>query len=250
MSGSVETAYRIDHVVLKVKNLAGASEDFRALGFTVTEGGEHEDSASHNALVVFEDGSYLELIAFREEAGGAGPAEPGPGRRARWRAAPEGLVDFALLPRELEDDLESARARGLSMHGPIPGGRLRPDGVRVSWLLGLPDGFDLPFLCADVTDRSLRAPEGPAREHPNGAMGIRRILIGVKDLHSGIERYRALLGAGPRPGSADFPLGGATLTLDASPLDGPLALFLETKRKDRTGPLDPSRTHGARIYLV
>jgi catechol 2,3-dioxygenase-like lactoylglutathione lyase family enzyme len=229
MSASGETTYRIDHLVLKVNDLAAASGDFRALGFTVTPGGEHEDSASHNALVVFRDESYLELIAFHGEPGGAAPAGSGPDRRTRWKAAPEGLVDFALLPRRIADEIESAKARGLSMHGPFPGGRLRPDGVRVSWQLGLPDGFDLPFLCADVTDRSLRAPAGSAREHRNGAVGIRRILIGVRDLRSSIERYRALLGAGPRPGTADFELGGAVLSLEGRPGDGPSAVVLDTK---------------------
>ncbi len=250
MSGSGETPYRIDHLVLKVNDLAAASADFRALGFTVTPGGEHEDSASRNALVVFRDESYLELIAFHGEPGGAAPAAPGPDRRTRWRAAPEGLVDFALLPRRIGDEIEAAKARGLPMHGPFPGGRLRPDGVRVSWQLGLPDGFDLPFLCADLTDRSLRAPAGPAREHRNGALGIRRILIGVRDLRSSIERYRALLGAGPRPGSADFALGSTVLSLEVRVADGPHGIALETRRNDLTGALDPCKTHGAHLERV
>ena len=54
----------IDHIVILVRNLEEAIADYTALGFTVTPGGVHADGATHNALVPFDDGSYLELIAF------------------------------------------------------------------------------------------------------------------------------------------------------------------------------------------
>ena len=37
-----------------------------ALGFTVIRGGEHANGITHNVLVVFEDGAYLELIAWKK----------------------------------------------------------------------------------------------------------------------------------------------------------------------------------------
>ena len=58
----------IDHVVILVKNLDQAVADYTQLGFNVVPGGEHTDGATHNALVAFADGSYLELIAFKREA--------------------------------------------------------------------------------------------------------------------------------------------------------------------------------------
>ena len=80
----------IDHVVILVSDLEAAIADYTALGFTVMPGGTHTGGATHNALVVFEDDTYLELIAFLREA----PEHPW------WRHQPagEGLVDFALLP--------------------------------------------------------------------------------------------------------------------------------------------------------
>ena len=76
-----------DHVVLVVLDLDAAVAEHRERGFTVTPGGEHAGGLTHNALVGFADGSYLELIAFHDlaaahgkhswapvaERGGAGP---------------------------------------------------------------------------------------------------------------------------------------------------------------------------------
>jgi len=63
--------FRLDHVVIAVTDLDKAVEDYRTLGFTVVIGGRHPGRTSHNALVAFDDGAYLELIAWQEP----GPAE-------------------------------------------------------------------------------------------------------------------------------------------------------------------------------
>src|SRR5918998_5896519 len=59
------TPVELDHFVIVVADLDRAIEDYAALGFTVTPGGVHADGRTHNALVPFADGTYLELIAFR-----------------------------------------------------------------------------------------------------------------------------------------------------------------------------------------
>ena len=56
----------IDHIVILVHDLEAAVRDYTALGFTVVPGGEHADGRSRNALIAFADGSYLELIAFKD----------------------------------------------------------------------------------------------------------------------------------------------------------------------------------------
>ena len=55
----------IDHIVIVVRDLARASADYARAGFTVTPGGEHTGGATHNALITFADGAYLELLAFK-----------------------------------------------------------------------------------------------------------------------------------------------------------------------------------------
>jgi catechol 2,3-dioxygenase-like lactoylglutathione lyase family enzyme len=251
----------IDHLVILVRDVETAMADYATLGFTVTLGGEHTGGATHNALVAFADGSYLELIAFRR---------PAP-QHAWWRhvAVGEGLIDFALLPDPVAEDIAAARARGLELEGPFPGGRMRPDGQEVAWQTARSATPDLPFLCGDVTPRELRVPPGAAREHPNGATGIAEVTVAVRDVAASTARYRALLGEEPitlDEVTVTFPLGRARITLAApasdSPADTALAARLNTRGdgpvafavRSGTGTagavLSADYTHGVDIDIV
>lgn len=179
---------RLDHVVVAVGDLQQAVARYTGAGFTVTPGGRHPGRNTSNALVVFEDGAYLELIAY---------SAPSPDERW-WRelhAHGDGLVDFALLPQDLPAVVAQAQARGLAdITGPLPGGRVRPDGQRVAWQTARQARHDLPFLCADITPRMLRVPEGELRRHPNGALGLSEVTVAVTDVAASLARYRAFLG--------------------------------------------------------
>ncbi|CAA9564098.1 MAG: hypothetical protein AVDCRST_MAG73-4001, partial [uncultured Thermomicrobiales bacterium] len=156
----------IDHVVIVVRDLARAAADYAQLGFTVTPGGEHTGGGTHNALIAFADGSYLELIAFRR------PDTPQDHPWWAKLARGEGLADYALLCDDLTADLDAAQERGLDAGPPEAGGRQRPDGQRVEWRnASLPPGRGrsaLPFLIEDVTPRALRVAGPPATEHALG----------------------------------------------------------------------------------
>lgn len=249
----------IDHLVILVEDLAEAVEDYEALGFYVSPGGEHTDGATHNALISFADGTYLELLAFKAEA----PEH----RWWRHRAAGEGLIDFALLPGDVEADVAAARARGLPIVGPVPGGRERPDGVRIAWKTAVADAPELPFLCADVTPRELRVP--PPGHHANGASGIFRVTVAVRDVEASAARYAALLGAAPlvEPGRRLFKLGPSYIALQ-EPGAGALEHAAVEARLERRGEgvasialrrdgfatvprtLDPELTHGVRMVIA
>ncbi|GAB4201778.1 MAG: VOC family protein [Roseiflexaceae bacterium] len=246
----------IDHLVILVRDLAVASADYAALGFTVTPGGTHTDGATHNALVALADGSYFELIAFLREA-----------PQHRWwqhTVAGEGLVDFALVPDDIEAVIAGAHGRGLDLNGPQDGGRLRPDGQRVAWRSGWASSTDLPFLCADVTPRELRVPPGAARQHANGVSGIAELTVAVRDLTASSTRYQALLGYPPLAldggQRATFALGTTRLHLAAPTRDdaallahleqrgeGPYALTCTRSGAPQT--LDLALTHNVPIHL-
>lgn len=208
----------LDHIVIAVADLDRAMADYRALGFQVLPGGQHPGRTSHNALVVFADGAYLELIAWRAPA----PEE-------RWyrtlSAHGEGLVDYALLPADTAQALAQARARGLhTLTGPLDGGRLRPDGAQLRWQTARHATPDVPFLCGDLNPRALRVPEGSVRQHPNGAQRVAEVTVAVHNLDATLARYRALLGAQADGAaatmeesihSARIPLGGVTLVLQS-----------------------------------
>ena len=250
----------IDHLVILVGNLAAAVADYEALGFTVTPGGEHTDGATHNALISFADGSYLELLAFRREA-----------PEHRWwqhTAAGAGLIDFALLPDDTTAAVIAARARGLPLRGPFAGGRERPDGVRLAWQTALGDTPELPFLCGDVTPREWRVPYEQIW-HPNGVMGIFRITVAVRNLTLSAARYVALLGQHPlvEPGRRLFKLGHSYIALQEPGPDALESAAVEL-RLDQRGEgiasialrrdsfasipriLDLDLTHGVRMIVA
>ena len=174
----------LDHIVIAVQDLERTIADYTALGFNVLRGGEHPGRSTHNALVVFADGAYFELIAWRA---------PAPEERW-WRQLQrhgEGIVDFALLPTETGAVVAAAQARGLDYEAPYEGGRLRPDGAQLRWRNARARSQDLPFLCGDLTPRALRVPEGDARVHANGATGVARLHVAVHDLRASLALARA-----------------------------------------------------------
>src|SRR5262245_35559824 len=210
------TSLKIDHIVIMVDDLATAIQDYSGLGFTVLEGGAHAGNPTHNALVIFQDGVYLEIIALRP-----GDSSPRSSRLQKWVQAGPGLVDFALLPQAIEADIAAARARGPVIEDAHPGGRIRPDGQELAWKTANLAGAGLPFFCADVTPRALRVPEGEVRQHANGATDVADLTIAVSDLEASTAQYQALLGLEPRYNQAavqgarvaSFTLEATTLTL-------------------------------------
>ncbi len=170
----------IDHIVIVDRDLDEMVRQAESLGFTVVPGGEHAGGMTHNALIAFEDGSYIELIAFID-----------PEKRSTHRWWPRlwkggGLVDYALLCDDLEAEVDEIRQRGLDLPEPVENGRLRPDGQRLDWRQCFPQAVvgenGLPFLIEDVTPRSLRVPHEPEQlTHRNGVTGIAGLTVLVSD---------------------------------------------------------------------
>lgn len=177
---------RIDHLVIVVRDLERAAQDYRRLGFNVVAGGRHP-VGSYNALIAFADGSYLEIIAFYRDA-----------LDHRWwepLQRGERLVDYCLQTGDLGGDTKKLRAAGAAINDPVPWSRARPDGFELKWLLSLATGSHrgvAPFLIEDVTPRRERIPQQV--DHENGAAGIDTLTVAVGEL-APVERwYGALLG--------------------------------------------------------
>jgi catechol 2,3-dioxygenase-like lactoylglutathione lyase family enzyme len=255
----------IDHLVILFPKLDDAIEMYRGLGFQVLPGGEHP-YGTHNALVTFQDGSYLELIAFQH------PEKPHDHRWYRFLDRP-GLVDFALGAENVETELERIRAAGVNYQDVRPGARKRLDGVQLEWRTLPPQNSrtgELPFLIDDVTERHLRVPGGPEAEHENSVTGIRRLIVAVRDLGEAIEEYNAIFGTDPERGAHED-LGADTATYrcgshevmlaypttPSSPLveriqksgDGPFQVTLKADGKIIPSDLDPSNTGGVRFVI-
>src|SRR6267378_2251215 len=177
----------IDHVVIVVKDLAQAAKDYEQLGFTVIPGGQHP-VGSHNVLISFRDGSYLEIIAFYREA-----------LDHRWwepLSKGERLVDFCFQTDDLRGDTKKLQAAGVAINDPIPLSRKRPDGYELKWLLSLATGSHrgvAPFLIEDITPRTERIPQ--QFQHENGVSGIEKVTVAVADVSLIEKWYGTLLGS-------------------------------------------------------
>jgi hypothetical protein len=233
----------LDHIILVVSDLDIATRQFNQLGFSVVEGGIHTGGLTHNALVPFSDGTYLELLATTRSSSLRTIGwlkslrllslytanQTAISRRLIENIADGvGMNDFALLSLDLDHEVSMIQERGLAFTNPIPGGRIRPDGQEIAWRTSVPQTIDLPFLIDDLTPRNLRLPPASESIHPNDILGIRGITILVSNLVDSMARYRSLIGEEPttqpnfpQPGtqSSQFTLETRFLSL-AGPLPG------------------------------
>jgi hypothetical protein len=203
------------------------------------------------ALLGFEDGCYLELIAAAR-----------PGARAPWWpehiARDGGPCAWSIRSRDAAADAAAFRARGIPVRGPTTMRRARPDGreteFSVAFLGEGEPGTLLPFLIQDHTPRTLRVEPSPSARRC-GLLGVGGVLLGTRDLAAAVRLFRQAF-AWPEPvagesGAADaveahFPGTPVTLTSPrrgGTPLaerlsrfgDCPAAFFLRGRRRDLPG---------------
>ena len=250
----------IDHLVIVVKDLAKAAKDYEQLGFTVVPGGQHP-VGSHNVLISFQDGSYLELIAFYRDAVDHRWWEP--------LSKGERLVDLCFQTDDLRGDMKKLKDAGVAINDPVPWSRKRPDGYELKWLLSLATGSHrgvAPFLIEDVTPRTERIPQ--QFQHKNGVTGIAEITVAVGELGQIEKWYGALLGsAGERFEAPDLSAEGMRFKAGSHGLNfvtprAPISALVDWLRTYGPSPysavlrgsgpavLDPSFTHGAQLFVV
>ncbi|KAL9622508.1 MAG: hypothetical protein Q9160_003184 [Pyrenula sp. 1 TL-2023] len=143
-----------------------------------------------NKLIIFADGSYIELIAFIDD-------DPTKQDGHWWNPAEKGygIVDYAFtLPNSNDADAATTfnqlRDRILRLDIPEPwkpqtlrsGSRRKPSGELIEWHVSFPQAEArgrAPFWCFDVTPRERRVPanDPAATTHPNGARGVAELTI-------------------------------------------------------------------------
>jgi hypothetical protein len=185
-----------DHAIVLVNDLYKGIDHFKAAGFNPFFGGVHAGGKTHNALIVFADGTYLELLA---------PTTPellnnlDPNDHTNFLfllAHGEGLGGYALLSDNLTTDVEAMQQRGLALALKPINGRARPDGQELRWRTAtLDNGSMTPFFLQDETPRNLRVPDDEATTtQPNGIRRISGLTIAVSDLVTGIKVYQQITG--------------------------------------------------------
>ncbi len=181
----------LDHLVLFVDDLTTAITRFESKGFTVTPGGTN--GPTHNALIVFSNDTYIELIALQSSrarlvmrslrhvgvlAMRRWLKRDLQTRLLDWMSGPQGLIDLCLRGTELNDISHLSPLCGIGLTNPVQFKRHRPDGLVVQWTLRGANERRQPFFIQDVTPIDYRIPAGDVRIHPNGAVGISEVRTG------------------------------------------------------------------------
>jgi hypothetical protein len=199
----------LDHIVILVSHDTLQSLPDRLQStLIVVPGGNHADGLTSNKLVLFQDGVYIEFIAFFDDIN--------PERRSkhRWGNLKEDtIIDWAFTsPPGV--DFNSIRQQvmnadtGFSYEEPAAWGRKRADGVMLEWTLSAAKSASdhaitpgwLPFWVFDKTPRELRVPyavEPAMTEHPSGVRGVSSLSLLVPEqvLTNLTKAYAAIYGA-------------------------------------------------------
>jgi hypothetical protein len=200
----------IDHVSVCGSNLDTMQQAFAAAGLGTDYGGPHSTGGTHMALLGFDDGSYIELIAPQSGVPGDGN---GWGKLMADNAGP---CAWAVEPKDITEEVARLKAAGMTVNGPKQGSRKKPDGMAIEWDTadvgtGAP-GSTLPFLIQDRTPREWRVSASKSVQG-SGIGGVEVAVIAVNDLNNAIALFRKAYG------------WSAPLTEDHGEFDAKLAYF-------------------------
>jgi catechol 2,3-dioxygenase-like lactoylglutathione lyase family enzyme len=188
---------RFHHGVIAVRDLArsiGAFHD--ALGLNARAGGRHGGRGTENAVIAFEDGSYIELLSvFDPEKEIAVSGERGRVLADFIRAHEGGLVGYCLDTTEVFEQARRLRGEGVEVPEPLLVSRTTPSGDALKWHVLLPGGVNWrrrwPFLIqpdAANVDENAGASD---RVHPLGVTGVCGAAVAVEDIERGKSLYAA-----------------------------------------------------------
>ncbi|KAI0806766.1 glyoxalase-like domain-containing protein [Fomes fomentarius] len=236
------TLDHIPHLTLP-GTLAESVEASEKLGFTVIPGGTHAGGETSNALVVFADGTYLELIQFVQP--------PPTDSQHPWSKKAPGWIDYAFLGTGRGGDHSTAKYEELE------GGRRREDGKILEWLISSivnkDDRGKLPFFCGDVTPREWRVPLEPRSnvEHASTTIGITyvKLLVSPAAFASSTKQLTTVFGQDPHTSTTTE----AIWDLDEQPSrlgmhkKAPQLVLRVFQNEEERGYI---QTHGSEVYEI
>lgn len=193
-AGLASEALRVDHATICGSSLAPLESAFAEGGLPTEYGGPHATGGTHMALIAFEDGSYLELIAPQKS--GASVRESPWGKAMTKDAGP---CAWAVATPDIAREVRRLADARIATTAPEPGSRTKPDGTVIRWETASIGkgirGATLPFLIQDVTPRRLRVVPSPGAGS-TGLTGIRIVVVAVRHLEPAIAQFRRAWGWG------------------------------------------------------
>ena len=167
----------IDHVVVMVRDLDNAAENWKRLGFTVSPRGTHSAHMGSGNYTIMLDPDYIELLGVLT------PTEHNAPARA-FLDTREGVERVAFAAVDSAEGAEEVRARGYPPLGPtdferpvkMPDGTLSAAKFRTfQWPVAEAPGGMRIFACQHKTRETVWIPE--LMKHANGARRLRQVLI-------------------------------------------------------------------------
>ncbi len=182
----------IDHIVVDVRDrMEEGARRYRALGFQLTPLGKHSLGSANHLAILGRD--YLELL---------GTDIPGGTLRPDIAGFPVGLNGLVFRAEGSEALQQQQQARGVPVQGVVNFFRPveYPDGTRGDARfnvvrLDIAAAFDgRTYWCEHLTPEHVWRPEWQA--HPNGATGIARVLLSVRDPVRQASLFTRIFGPG------------------------------------------------------
>lgn len=185
----------LDHVLIGIRDLDAAAATYSDhLGFKVTPEGAHPGRGTHNRLIVFGP-EYLELIAIRDEI------RP-PFRRSLvpFLEKREGLYMFAMGTNDIDVAVARLRDAGGVVKDAVAGERKGgPGEPGYSWRFAevahdtVPGSQTFLIQHDQTVDERYKQPPQP-RIHPNGVLGVHRLVLAVQDVEKAASEWQRLFG--------------------------------------------------------
>lgn len=181
----------LDHASICGSNLDALRQQLTDVGLTPDLGGPHGNGITQMAMIGFDDGTYLELIA---------PIKPGVTAGSDWaKFMSEDAVTcaWAVGTNVLLLEADRLKKAGIPVTTPERGSRKRPDGMSIEWMTaavgaGTP-GSTLPFIIEDQTPRAWRV-QTSASVAGSPVYGIENVVLGVSNLDASIALFRKAYG--------------------------------------------------------
>lgn len=202
----------VDHTAILVRDLAGAEEAYRRLGFKTTPIGRHNKTGTANHCVMFAD-DFFELFGILTPTGFNKPwAAAVAEREGLWaacftsadiNATYAGFKDAGFNPTEPKDFSRPVELPGSAQQARFTLTYLEPEAV---------EGIRL-FACIHHTPELVWRPEYLG--HQNAATAISHLTIAIDDPIAAASAYGRVTGTTPvaRPGGMDVPGPRATIRL-------------------------------------
>jgi catechol 2,3-dioxygenase-like lactoylglutathione lyase family enzyme len=174
----------LNHIVIGVRDLEAARRAYSALGFVVSSGGRHP-GGTQNLNIILSSGAYLELISPYDTTLPAGRS------MAERLEKGEGAYSAGLEIASAENAVHELSAAGIKVTGPTAGTIVMPGETQPPprwWTVAFADKMaSRPLFLIQYVPYHF-----PARSHPNSALSLSALLIGVSDQEKAAAAYAAI----------------------------------------------------------